>query len=203
MQSARFACIFVNIWRRIQESNESREFRVSERRDICYNRCSISVCIRKHICMYIINFYLLSNDAIIKYVNSYQNVMLYDDLFFVIFRAHLHIFVGQVSPSFSQYCLFSVIFNSCRIVFVLMWLHGSCRAISFCAICMRLFPGTTISIIFLDTLSSSLLLMCTYQFNVFFPYNVCILYDLFLTRSFLVILLIHSSILVSTSCTLF
>ena len=66
------------------------------------------------------------------------------------------------------------------------------------------------SITFLDRLSSSLLLICPYQFNRFCPRNVeswhtlassCIIW--FLTWSSLVLPLIHRSILVSATCNLF
>ena len=65
-------------------------------------------------------------------------------------------------------------------------------------------PGTTMSIIFLERLSSSLLLMCPYQFNPFCIRNVDIWPILassciFLTCSFLVLLLIHRSILISAT----
>ena len=75
---------------------------------------------------------------------------------------------------------------------------------------LLLFPGTTMSIIFLDKLSSSLLLICPYRFNRFCLRNVhiwhtlasyCILW--FLTWSFLVLPLIHRSILISATCNMF
>ena len=75
---------------------------------------------------------------------------------------------------------------------------------------LLLFPGTTMSIIFLDKLSSSLLLICPYKFNRFCLRNVEIWHTLasscmlwFLTWSFLVLPLIHRSILISATCNLF
>ena len=75
---------------------------------------------------------------------------------------------------------------------------------------LLLFPGTTMSIIFLDMLSSSLLLICPYQFNRFCLRNVDIGHTLasscmiwVLTWSFLVLPLIHRSILISATCNLF
>ena len=71
-----------------------------------------------------------------------------------------------------------------------------------------LFPGTTMSIIFLER-SSSLLLICPYQFSLFYLKNVGIWHTLasscmiwFLTWSFLVLPLIHRSILISATCNL-
>ena len=75
---------------------------------------------------------------------------------------------------------------------------------------LLLFPGTTMPIIFLDMLSSSLLLTCPYQCNRFCLRNVdiwhtfatsCIIW--FLTWPFLVLPLIHLSILISATCNLF
>ena len=72
------------------------------------------------------------------------------------------------------------------------------------------YPGTTMSIIFLDKLSSSLLLICPYKFNRFCLRNVdiwdtlassCMIW--FLTWSFLVLPLIHRSILIFATCNLF
>ena len=74
---------------------------------------------------------------------------------------------------------------------------------------LLLFPGTTMSIIFLDMWSSSLLLICPYKFNHFCLRNVDIWHTLasscmiwFLTWSFLVLPLIHRSILISATCNL-
>ena len=69
--------------------------------------------------------------------------------FFLTFRDHLHIFVGQSSPSFF-----------------------------FIVLSVLLFPGTTMSIICLDMFSSSLLLMCPYQFSLFCLRYVGILHTL-------------------------
>ena len=75
---------------------------------------------------------------------------------------------------------------------------------------LLLFPVTSMSITFLDRLSASLLLTCPYQCNRFCLRNVeiwhtlassCILW--FLTWSFLVLPLIHRSILISATCNLF
>ena len=76
---------------------------------------------------------------------------------------------------------------------------------------LLLFLGTTMSIIFLDKLSSSLLLICPYNFNRFCLRIVdiwhtnlassCMLW--FLIWSFLVLPLIHRSILISATCNLF
>ena len=75
---------------------------------------------------------------------------------------------------------------------------------------LRLFPGTTMPIICLDRLSSSLLLTCPYQCNRCCLRNVDICHTFasscitwFLTWSFLVLPLIHRSILISASCNLF
>ena len=75
---------------------------------------------------------------------------------------------------------------------------------------LLLFPGTAMSIICLDKLSSSLLLICPYKFNRFCVRNVDIWHTLasscmiwFLTWSFLVLPLIHRSILISATCNLF
>ena len=75
---------------------------------------------------------------------------------------------------------------------------------------LLLFPGTTMSIIVLDKLSSSLLLICQYKFNRFCLGNVDIWHTLasscmiwFLTWSFLVLPLIHRSILISATCNMF
>ena len=75
---------------------------------------------------------------------------------------------------------------------------------------LLLFPGTTMSIIFLDKLSSSLLLICPYKCNRFILRNVHIWHTLpsscmiwFLTWSFLVLPLIHRSILNSATFNLF
>ena len=68
---------------------------------------------------------------------------------------------------------------------------------------LLLFPGTTMSIICLDKLSFSLLVICPYRFNRFCLRNVDIWHTLassymlwFLTWSFLVLPLIHRSILI-------
>ena len=68
------------------------------------------------------------------------------------------------------------------------------------------FTGTTISIIFLDKLSSSLLLICPHRFNRCCLRNVDIWHTLastcmlwFLTWSVLVLPLIHRSILISAT----
>ena len=75
---------------------------------------------------------------------------------------------------------------------------------------LLLFTGTTMSIIFLDKLSFYLLLICPYRFNRFCLRNVDIWHTLtsscmlwFLTLSFLVLPLIHRSILISATCNLF
>ena len=149
------------------------------------------------------------------------------------------IFVGQSSPSFSsivcfhlcgpvftiifQYCLFSSLWASLHHHFPVLSIfsHLSCQLVFlyiFSVVVdpspsrppLLLFPGTTLSIIFLDRLSSSLLLICPYQFNRFCLRNVDIWHTLassgiiwFLTWSFLVLLLIHRSILISVTCNLF
>ena len=75
---------------------------------------------------------------------------------------------------------------------------------------LLLFPGTTMSIIFIDRLSSSLRLICPYKCNRFCLRNVHIWHTLasscmiwFLTWSFLVLPLIHRSTLISATCNLF
>ena len=75
---------------------------------------------------------------------------------------------------------------------------------------LLLFPGTTMSIIFLDKLSSSLLRIYPYKCNRFCRRNVDIWHTLasscmicFLTWSFLVLTLIHRSILISATCNMF
>ena len=72
-----------------------------------------------------------------------------------------------------------------------------------------LFPGTTMSLIFLERLTSSLLMMYPYLFNIVCLRNVDIWHTLasscmtwFLTWSFLVLPLIHRSILISATCNL-
>ena len=95
---------------------------------------------------------------------------------------------------------------SCQFVFVhtLLSIHPRlCRP-------LLLFPGTTMSTIFLDTLSSSLLLICPYKFNRSCLRNVDIWHTLvssciiwFLTWSFLVLPLTHRSILISATFNLF
>ena len=74
---------------------------------------------------------------------------------------------------------------------------------------LLLFPGTTMSTIFLDRLSSSLLLTCPYQYNRFCVRNVDIWHTLassciiwFLTWSFLVLPIIHRSTLIYVTCNL-
>ena len=66
------------------------------------------------------------------------------------------------------------------------------------------------SIFFLDKLSSSLLMICPYKFNLFCLRNVdmwrtlaCSCMTWFLTLSFLVLPIIHRSILISATCNLF
>ena len=75
---------------------------------------------------------------------------------------------------------------------------------------LLLFPGTTMSIIFLDRLSSSLLLICPYKFHRFCLKNVDIWHTFassymiwFLIWSFLALLLIHRSMLIYATCNLF
>ena len=121
--------------------------------------------------------------------------------FFLTFRYHLHIFVDQSSPSFSStVCFQSYAFVSSRVLSIHFRLGRP----------LILFSGTTMSIICLERLSYSLLLMCPYQFNLFCLKNVDIWHTLasscilcFLTWSFLVLPLIHRSILISASCNLF
>ena len=74
-------------------------------------------------------------------------------LTFLTFRDHPHFFVGQSLPSSSstvcfQSCQLSVLVISSRLLSVYLNLGRP----------LLLFPGTTMSIIFLDRLSSSLLL---------------------------------------------
>ena len=122
---------------------------------------------------------------------------------FLTFRDHLHFFVFTI---IFQYCLFSVMSSVSSYIFI------SSRVLSIHLRLGRplLFPGTTMSIIFLDRLSSSFLLICPYQFNRFCLENVDIWHTLasyciiwFLTWSFLVLLFIHRSILISATCNLF
>ena len=75
---------------------------------------------------------------------------------------------------------------------------------------LLLFPGTTKFIVFLDKLSSSLLLICPNKCNRFCLRNVDIWHTLasscmlwFLTWYFLVLPLLHRSILISATCNLF
>ena len=114
---------------------------------------------------------------------------------------------GPVFTIIFQYCLFSVmsavssyLLISSRLLSIHLRLGRS----------LLLFPGTTMSTLFLDKLSSSLLLICPYKCNRFCLRNVdiwnilassCIIF--FLTWSFLVLPLIHRSILVSATCYLF
>ena len=123
------------------------------------------------------------------------------------FRDHLHFFVGQSLPSSSS----TVCFQSCQLSVRICSLLSS-RLLSIHLRLGRpllLFPGMTMSIIFLDKLSSSLLLICPYIFNRFCLRNVDIWHTLasscmlwFLTWSFLVLPLIHRSILISATCNL-
>ena len=93
----------------------------------------------------------------------------------------------------------TVCFQSCQ--FVSSYLLISSRLLSIHLRLGRpllLFPGTTMSIIFLDKLSSSLLLICPYRFNRFCLRNVVIWHTLasscmlwFLTWSFLVLPIWH------------
>ena len=110
-----------------------------------------------------------------------------------IYRPYPHLFVGQPSPSFSS----TVCFQSCPLSFhVFPSLPGCSQSIYVYGCPLLLFPGTTMSISFRERLSSSLLLMCLYKFNLFCLGNVDIWHTLasscitwFLTWSFLVLLL--------------
>ena len=123
------------------------------------------------------------------------------------FRDHLHFFVGQSLPSSS----ITVCFQSCQLSVRILLISSRLLSIHLrLGRPLLLFPGTTMSIIFLDTLSSSLLLICPYKFNRFCLRNVDIWHTLasscmiwFLTCSFLVLPLIHRSILISATCNLF
>ena len=95
------------------------------------------------------------------------------------FRGHLHIFVGQYSPSFSstvfsQFSFHFIVFISSRVLSIHLRLSRP----------ILLFPCTTMPLLVLDMLFSSLLLMCPYQFNLFYLRNVytwhslALLYDL-------------------------
>ena len=82
---------------------------------------------------------------------------------------------GPVFTIILQYCLFSVMSA------VSSYLLISSRLLSIHLRLGRpllLFPGTTMSIIFLDKLSSSLLLICPYKFNRFCLRNVDIWHTL-------------------------
>ena len=112
--------------------------------------------------------------------------------------------MGQYLPSASS----TVYFQSCQ--FVCSHIFSVVVGPSQCRSPLLLFPGTTMSIIFLDMLFSSLLLTCPYQCNHFCLRNVDIWHTLassciiwFLTWSFLVLPLIHRSILISATCDLF
>ena len=127
----------------------------------------------------------------------------YTFLTFLTFRDHLHFFVGQSLPSSSSTVCFqslsavsSYVLISSRLLSIHLHLGRP----------LLLFPGTTMSIIFLDKLSSSLLLICPYRFNRFCLRNVDIWHTLasscmiwFLTWSVLVLPLIHRSILISAT----
>ncbi len=120
-------------------------------------------------------------------------------MLFLTFRYHLHFFVGQSLPPSSS----TVCFQSCRLsVRMCSYLLGCCLSISVLAAPSSL-PGMTVSINFLDRLSSSLLLICPYKCNGFCLRNVHIWHTLasscmiwFPTWSFLVLPLIHRSILI-------
>ena len=96
-------------------------------------------------------------------------------LTFITLRDHPHIRVGQSAPSFptSTICV-----QSCQLsfrifhIFPVLSIHP-CRGHS-----LLHFPCTTMSIIFLERLSSSLLLMCPCQFNLFCLRNVDIWHTL-------------------------
>ena len=121
--------------------------------------------------------------------------------------SHLSHLYGPVFTIIFQYCLCSVMSA------VSSYLVISSRLLSIHLSLGRpllLLPGTTMSIIFLDMLSSSLLLTCPYQCNRFCLRNVDIWHTLtstciiwFLALSFLVLPLIHRSILISATCNLF
>ena len=127
--------------------------------------------------------------------------------FFLTFRNHLHVFVGQSSPSFSS----TICFQSCQLSFHM---------------CSYIFPGVVdpslyklppsslpqynhISILFLERLSSSLLLMCPYNrtFSVagMLAYFDILLYDLVsdMVLSGLTPYYIHCSILISATGDMF
>ena len=112
-------------------------------------------------------------------------------LTFIAFINLLHFFVGHFFTIVFQYCLFSVMSA------VSSYLFMSSRLLSIHLRLGRpliLFPGTTMSIIFLEMLSSSLLMTCPHQFNRFCLRNVDIWHTLassciiwFPTWSFLVL----------------
>ena len=114
---------------------------------------------------------------------------------------------GPVFTIIFQNCLFSVMSA------VSSYLVISSRLLSVhlsLGLPLLLFPVTSMSITFLDRLSASLLLTCPYQCNRFCLRNVAIWHTLasscilwFLTWSFLVLPLIHRSILISATCNLF
>ena len=136
---------------------------------------------------------------------SWNSRQLNDTCFSLTFTDHLQIFVGLSSLSFSS----TVSFQSCQLsVNMLSYLPGCCRSIY-----VRpplLFAGITMSFTFLERLFSSLLSMCTYQFNFFCSRNVEIWHTLasscvtwFLTWSFLVLHLIRHSIFIFAICNMF
>ena len=111
---------------------------------------------------------------------------------FLTFRDHLHIFVGQSSPSFTD----TVCFQSCQLSFHMCGIFSDVWEPSPPRPPFLLFPCTTMSIIFLERFSSSFLLTCPYQCNLF-----CLaffgIFFWFLIWSFRV--LIHRSIIISAT----
>ena len=92
----------------------------------------------------------------------------------LIFRDHVHIFVGQSPPSFSS----TVCFQSCQLSVRIFHIFPVVVKPSPSRPPLLLFPGTTMSIIFLEMLFSFLLLMCRYQFKLFCLRNVDIRHTL-------------------------
>ena len=131
-------------------------------------------------------------------------------------RAGTNIYVSPLSPLETiSNTLWASLYHHLPVLYVFS--HVSCQFVfaHILSIHLRvgrpllLFPGATMSIIFLDKLSSSLLLICPYRFNRFCLRNVDIWHTLasscmlwFLTWSFLVLPLIHRSILISVTCNL-
>ena len=108
--------------------------------------------------------------------NEIMNERICVHTFVLTFFPHLQIpsphLSGPVFTIILQYCLFSVMSAVSSYVFI------SFRLLSIHLRPLLPFPGTAMSIICLDMLSSSLLLICPYEFNRFCFRNVVVWHTL-------------------------